>query len=279
MFGAIMRWIKAVGYLLTGRIDAARRTLDTNPHVVRAKYDAIIQEKISRIQMYKQAVASLIAQQEDKMAKIKMLTEDVGRLERLKAGALAKAKQTVAQLQKAGKSQEDIQADPDYVKCLGAYNDFSSTLAEKQARIAELEKDVEDYGKRIADHKIQLQHLLRDIENIKVEAADAVADVITANQEKEIGDMLAGIAQDGTSEELQRLRQTRQELKAEAKISKELGGMDARSQEAEFLEYARKTSANSEFDSLVGLAGKKDKDAEAASGEKKSAEGAAKLPE
>lgn len=279
MFGAIMRWIKAVGYLLTGRIDAARRTLDTNPHVVRAKYDAIIQEKISRIQMYKQAVASLIAQQEDKMAKIKMLTEDVGRLERLKAGALAKAKQTVAQLQKAGKSQEDIQADPDYVKCLGAYNDFSSTLAEKQARIAELEKDVEDYGKRIADHKIQLQHLLRDIEKIKVEAADAVADVITANQEKEIGDMLAGIAQDGTSEELQRLRQTRQELKAEAKISKELGGMDARSQEAEFLEYARKSSANSEFDALVGLAGKKDKDAEAAAGEKKSAEGAAKLPE
>jgi hypothetical protein len=279
MFGAIARWFKAVGYLLTGRIDAARRTLDTNPHVVRAKYDAIIQEKISRIQMYKQAVAGLIAQQEDKMGKIKMLTEDVGRLERLKAGALAKAKQTVDQLQKAGKSQADIQADADYAKCQGAYNDFSSTLAEKQARIAELEKDVEDYGKRIGDHKIQLQHLLRDIENIKAEAADAVADVITSTQEKEIGDMLSGIAQDGTSEELQRLRQTRQELKAEAKISKELGGMDARSQEAEFLEYARKNSANSEFDSLVGLAAKKDQDAEAASGEKKSTVGAAKLPE
>jgi hypothetical protein len=275
MFGAIMRWVKAVGYLLTGRIDAARRTLDTNPHVVRAKYDEIIREKTGRIQMYKQAVAGLIAQQEDKMAKVKMLTEDVGRLERLKAGALAKAKQTVEGLQKAGKSQADIQGDADYVKCQGAYNDFSSTLAEKHARIAELEKDIEDYGRRIGDHKIQLQHLLRDIENIKVEAADAVADVITSTQEKEIGDMLSGIAQDGTSEELQRLRQTRQELKAEAKISKELGGMDARSQEAEFLEYARKNSASSEFDSLVGLAAKKD--AEAASGEKK--EGAGKLPE
>ena len=31
MFGAIGRWIKAVGYLLTGQIDSARRVLDTNP--------------------------------------------------------------------------------------------------------------------------------------------------------------------------------------------------------------------------------------------------------
>ncbi len=279
MFGALMRWLKAVGYLLTGRIDAARKTLDANPHVVRAKYDAVIREKTDRIHMYKQAVAGLIAQQEDKMAKIKMLTEDVSRLERLKAGALAKAKQTVEGLQKAGKSPADIQADADYVKCQAAYNDFSSTLAEKQARIAELEKDVEDYGKRIGEHKIQLQHLLRDIENIKVEAADAVADVITATQEREIGDMLSGIARDGTSEELQRLRQTRQELKAEAKISKELSGMDARSQEAEFLDYARKNSSNSEFDSLVGLAAKKDAGAASSEQKPRESEGAGKLPE
>ena len=42
MFSAIGRWIKALSYLLTGQIDAARRTLDTNPHVIRAKYDAIV---------------------------------------------------------------------------------------------------------------------------------------------------------------------------------------------------------------------------------------------
>ena len=65
MFGAIGRWIKAVGYLLTGQIDSARRVLDQNPHVVRAKYDAIVREKVSRIQTYKQAVAGLIAQPEN----------------------------------------------------------------------------------------------------------------------------------------------------------------------------------------------------------------------
>ncbi len=277
MFKAIGRWLKALGYLLTGRIDAARRSLDTNPHVVRAKYDEIIREKISRIQQYKQAVAGLIAQQENKMAKVKSLTEDIKKLERLKAGALAKAKQSVAELKKAGKSQAEIQGNADYMKCQSAYSDFTSTLTEKQDRIAELETDITDYGKRIDEHKVQLQHLLRDIENIKVEAADAVADVITAKQEKDISDALSGIAEDGTAEELQRMRQLRQELKAEAKISKELSGIESQAQEAEFLEYARSSSADSEFGSLVGLAA--ETDAAAAEEKPREAEGGTRLPE
>jgi hypothetical protein len=253
MFGALGRWIKAVGYLLTGRMDSARRVLDQNPHVVRAKYDAIIREKVARIQTYKQAVAGLIAQQENKLAAVKSLTEEVGNLERLKAGALAKAKQTVEKLKASGKSEEEIKGNEDYKRCLAAYNDFSSTLSEKQTRITENEADIETYRKNIGDHKVQLQQLLRDVEKIRSESADAVADVITAKQEKDIADMLSGIAQDGTAKELQDLRQMRQELKAEARISKEMAGTDTKAQEAEFLEYARTSASNTEFDSLVGL--------------------------
>ncbi|HNT34840.1 MAG TPA: hypothetical protein PKH07_07570 [bacterium] len=252
MFKALFRWMKAVGYLMTGQIDAARRSLDINPHVVRAKYDEIVREKTGRIHQYKEAVAGLIAQQEGKMAKVRGLTEDVQRLERLKAGALAKAKQRVAQL--PGLSKEQIQEDEDYKTCLAAYNDFSSTLAEKQERIAELEADVQSYGKRITEHKVQLQQLVREIENLRAEATDAVADMITAQQEKEIADAFSGIAKDGTAEELQRMRQLRQEVKAEARISKEIAGTETKVQEAEFLEYARSSSHQNEFDSLIGLA-------------------------
>ncbi len=264
MFGALGRWFKALGYLMTGQIDAARRTLDTNPHVMRAKYDEVIRDKTARIQQYKQAVAGLIAQQENKIAKVKGLTEEVEKLERLRAGALAKAKQEVARLQGEGKSKEEIQTNEDYMKCLAAYNDFSSTLAEKQARIDELERDVAEYGKRIGEHKVQLQSLARDIDNIKAEAHDAVADMITAKQEKEIADAFAGIAEDGAEKELQRMRELRQEVKAEARISKELAGTDAKVQEAEFLEYARTSASTSEFDALVGLAGETDAAAKAA---------------
>lgn len=256
MFGAFIRWFKAVGYLLTGRIDSARRVIDTNPHVIRAKYDQIIKDKVSQIHLYKQAVAGLIAQQENKIAKVKSLTEAVGQLERLKAGALAKAKQTVDTLTASGKAMEEIHRNEDYQKCLAAFNDFSATLAEKQDHITENERDIEAYAKSIGDHKVQLQQILREMDKIKSEATDAVADVITSKQERDLADMLSGIAKDGSAEELQRLRQLRQEVKAEARISKEMAGTDTKAQEAEFLEYARKTSASTEFDSLIGLAAK-----------------------
>jgi phage shock protein A len=268
MFGAIVRWFKAVGYLLTGRIDSARRVIDSSPHVVRAKYDQIIRDKVSQIHIYKQAVAGLIAQQESKIAKVKSLTEDVAQLERLKAGALAKAKQTVERLQAAGKTKEEIQADEDYKKCLAAYNDFSSTLSEKQDHIAENEKDIDGYAKTIGDHKVQLQQLLRDVEKLKAEASETVADIITAKQEKDIADLLAGIAKDTSSEELQRMRQLRQELRAEARISKELAGTDTKAQEAEFLDYARKSTTSAEFDALIGLAEKAPAAAKTATAEK-----------
>lgn len=255
MFGAIGRWIKAVGYLLTGQIDSARRVLDTNPHVVRAKYDTVIRDKVNQIHIYKQAVAGLIAQQENKIGKVKALTEEVQKLERLKAGALAKAKQTVEKLTAAGKSKEEIHTDEDYKKCLAAFNDFSSTLKEKQDHIAENERDIEGYRKTIGEHKVQLQQLLRDVDKIKAESADTVADIITAKQEKDIADMLSGIAKDGSAQELQSLRQLRQEIKAEARISKEMAGTDTMAQEAEFLDYARKSTANDDFDALIGLAG------------------------
>jgi hypothetical protein len=272
--GAFGRWIKALGYLLTGRIDSAREVLDRNPHVVRAKYDAVIREKVDRIQQYKQAVASLVAQQERKVQQVSQLSQEVQSLENLKTGAAAKAKQAVARLQQSGRTMDQIKEDGEYKKCLAAFNDFSSTLQEKQARIAELEQAIGEYRKSIGDHKVQLQQLLRDIEGLKSEAAEAVADMITSREEREIGDMLAGIAKDGTAEELQQMRDMRNKVKAEAKISKEMAGIDTRAQEAEFLEYARRSESNTEFEALIGMAGK-----EKAAPEKAAPQKDSKLPE
>ncbi len=254
MFGAIGRWFKAVWYKLTGAMDQARRGLDTDPHVMRAKFDEIIKGKVNQIHTYKQAVATLIAQQEKKMAKVKSLTNEVQKLENLKAGALAMAKQAVAKLQGEGKTNEVVHADPNYKKCLTAYNDFAATLTEKQDHIKDLEGDIGEYDGSIANHKINLQQLQRDIEKLKSEAADAVADVITSKEETELADMINGISKDGMAKELQNLRDLRHEMRAEARISREMAGTDTKVQEAEFLEYARSNTATDEFDALLGMA-------------------------
>lgn len=277
MLGAIGRYLRALGYLVTGRIDSARRELSSNPYVVQATFDRIIAEKKARIAQYKDAVARLIAQQEQKAARVKQLTEDVNRLEQLKEGAAAKARSVVAQLKAQGLSQEQIKTNEEYLKCMTAYNDFTSTAKEKSDHIAELEADVKQLGEGISGHKVQLQSLLRDIEKLKEESAATVADVITAKEEREIADMISGISQDRTGKELEELRDLRQQVKANARISREMAGTDTKMQEAEFLEYARTHVATSEFDKLIGLADETDTQQRDATAPQRTTD--AKLPE
>jgi chromosome segregation ATPase len=262
VFSALGRYVRAFGYLITGRIDSARKELSRNPYVIQATYDRIVSEKTTSIQQYKDAVASMIAQQEKKLATLKKLTEETNRLEQLKEGAAAKAKLTVDKLKATGADMEAIKHNEDYMKCLAAFNDFTSTLAEKNARIAELEADIRQLSDNIGGHKIQMTQLLRDLDKLKEEAAATVADMLTAKEEESIANMVAGISEDRYSKELQDMRDLRQQSKAKARISREMAGTDARRQESEFLEYARTGVATDEFDRLIGLAGAADKQAE-----------------
>ena len=267
MFAAIGRYFRALGYLLTGRIDAARKALSKDPHVIQATFDKVIEEKTKRIHQYKDAVAGMIAQQEKKISTVRKLTDEVNRLEQLKEGAAAKARSVVEDLKAKGLPMEEIKQDEDYRRCLSAFNDFNSTLAEKSDHITELEGDIEQIGTNIGSHKVQLQELLREIDKLKEEASATVADVITAQEEEKIADVLSGVSEERFSKDLQDLRELRQKTKAKARISREMAGTDTRRQEAEFLDFARKDVASDEFDELIGLAEGKDAETPADGGE------------
>lgn len=250
MFRAIGRYFRALGYLVTGRIDAARQVLSANPAVIKATFDQIIQEKKGRIQQYKDAVASMITQEEKKKAELQRQSSDVARLSKLKEGAAAMARKVV---ERYGGDIEQVKLDPEYLKCQAAFKDFSSTLAEKESRIVELEADVGTIQKSVAGHKVQLESLLRELNKVKQEKHETVADMITAKEEQELGDMLTGISQDRTTEELQEMREMREKAKAGARVSREMAGIDSQRSEDEFLQYAEKSVADSEFDALIGL--------------------------
>ena len=254
MFKAISKFFRAIGYLFTGKVDSARKDLSRNPHVIQATYDRVIQEKKGRINQYKDAVARMIAQEEDKKARIKSLSDEIVRLEQLKEGAAAKAKTVVNQLKAQGQDMEQVKNNEEYQKCLSAFNDFTSTLKEKEQHVHDLESETKDISGTIANHKVQLQSLLREIDKVKSEANETVADVITSREEEEINNMLVGIGEDRTSKELEEMRELRQESKAKARISRELAGTDSKAMENEFMDYARKGVATDEFDRLIGLA-------------------------
>ena len=250
MFRAIGRYFRALGYLFTGRIDQARQVVSQDPAVVQATFDNIIQEKKKRIGQYKDAVGAMIAQEEKKKAALKRITAEIEKHRKLRDGAAAMARKLV---EKHNGDSEAVRNDPDYIKCQAAFKDFSTTLKEKESHAAEIEADVQEFEKNIAGHKTQLQGLLREIEKLKTEKHETVAEILTAKEEREISDMLSGISQDKTNEELQELREIRDNAKATARISREIAGVDAQRSEEEFLEYASHSVVDSEFEQLIGL--------------------------
>jgi len=243
--------MRAIGYFFTGRIDDMRKVLMQNPNVIQANYDEIIRDKSNRLGQYKKAVGGMIAQQEGKMEKLKLLSSEVNKQEQLKSGAAGKAKAVVARY---NGNIEAVKNDAEYIKCQAAYRDFSSTLEEKQKMIVELETDVKKLNTDIQVHKNTITGLLREVENLKSEKHSAVAEIISAKEEKEIADMLSGISEDRSTKELQDLRDVRRQARADARISREVAGVTAKQSEDEFLNYAQVSVVDNEFDKMIGLA-------------------------
>jgi phage shock protein A len=245
------RFFKAIWYTVTGRAHELADSMMENPEAVRGAYEDIIAEKKENIQRYKNAIGQLIALVKQKEGTLDKLTRDVERLEQLKTGALAKAKSVAGDLQRQGQTQEDIKMNPEYMNCVAAYNDFSSTLEEKNARIEELEADIQHAQGDIDNHKVQITALGKDLDKIKGEQAEAVADLITAREQEQIADMVSGISTDGTSAELARMRDIRQRAKGRTQVAQELAGTDSRAEEEQFLAAARGSAATDEFDALI----------------------------
>ncbi len=100
-------------------------------------------------------------------------------------------------------------------------------------------------------HQLQTTRLHRDLDKMKSEQSEAVADLMTAREQEEIADMLSGIIMDGTSAELARMREIREKAKARSTVVQELVGTDSKSEEEKFLAAACASATSDEFDTLI----------------------------
>src|SRR5690606_6561539 len=119
------------------------------------------EEKRNRLNQYKDAVSAMIAQEESKKEKLRQVTDEIGKLEKLRSGAAAKAKSLV---EKYNGDVNMVRNDPDYIKCQSAFKDFSSTLVEKQQRATEIDEDLKQLVANVSGHKTQIQSLMRDLD-------------------------------------------------------------------------------------------------------------------
>jgi len=245
------RYFKALWYMLTGRFSAAADALQSNKYVMAATYDKSIEKGADRFNTVKDAVAKLMSIEQDRVATIKTLSGDVESLTKKMNGAQVAMQKRINALKAEGKTKEQIEADAEFIKHRGAFMDMKSTIAEKDARIGELEEDLKNRRQQIATYKAELQQMQRQQASLKEEKHEALADVAIAEQAEAINSVLAGISEDTTDKDLQAAREARKAAKAKAAITSELAGNDARLAENEYLQYAAESEADSELDDLL----------------------------
>lgn len=247
----MLRYFKALWYMVTGRFSAAAESLQANKHVMAATYDASIRKGADRFNTVKNAVAELMGIEQTRLQEIKSLTANAETKQKIQAGAKVAMQRRINQLRKEGKGKEECQMDAEFIKHSSAYKDASSTLAQLEERIDEKEIDLRERQHQVAKFKTELQEMQRAQQALKEEKSEAVADVAVAQQMEAVNSVLAGISSDSTDKDLQAAREARKRAKAKASITAELSGNDAKLAENEYLAEAAGSVADSELDGLL----------------------------
>lgn len=252
----MFKYLRALGYLLTFRINKATRTLmESNPGIMAEEFKSVIKQKAEQANVMMDAVASLVKIQEEKKQTAERLAKEIKDVSELKEGAAAMAQEVV---RRHNGNQEQVKADPEYQECYTAFEDFSSTLTEKEARFNEVQADIKNSADRVEAQKNALRSVHRELDKLRARSHEAVAEMISAQQEQRMNQMLSGIGEDKTTDRLRELEDIVSQAKAKAKVGAELAGTNTKIQEEKFKKAVRERNASSEFDKLIGLAKEKD---------------------
>jgi len=254
MFKAIARYMKAVFALLTGGVNSMRESLNQNKHVIAATFDEIADDQISAVNTMQEVVSQMLAAKERKVSKIEELSKRIKENGEIRDGA----KIMVMELKEkfdltTPEGQAALKNTSEYKEAASAYENLSKEIEDDENTLAELELAVEEDEQQLSNRLVQLGEMKDQIEKIKREKRETIADVEASKQEIEINNLINGISESATGSRLQELRELRQNVKAKVKITRTLAGTETKTRKAEFKKFVQKAKANSEFDELLGL--------------------------
>ena len=253
MFRALSRFLRAIGHYLSFGFISAAESIENDPGVISMQYEDVIGDKKKRLNRLVDAVAGVAAQQESRKMALEQVTTQIEELEEEMNGALVMLNERAQLLKSQNKTVEEIESDYKYREIAAAYQDLASTIEEKRKRAEDLEGEITRTGQVMSGYRVDLVDLQRELEKLKQEKHEAVADIISAREMENVNKVLAGIGEDTTSEQLVRLRDRRAQAVARRNVAQDLAGTSAKRQRAELRTAAQRAATMTKLRSLVGL--------------------------
>lgn len=246
----MFRWFKLMWAKLSGIFIGEGDKLLEDADVQRAEYEEVISAKKRTYSQLKDGVAGLVGRRRSMLDEISRLQADADEMQDEMDGAIVIAQERVSEI-----GEEAAQDDEEYLEAASAFEDISATLDERKARIDTLMENAEELETRYKDHLIQLQSLQREIEQLKTEKTDAVADIAAAQVMASVNDQITGISDDDATERLNALREARSKMNAKVEVGAKLAGTNVQVKREKFKAAARRKKGNSAFAAAVGLKG------------------------
>ena len=204
-FRAIARFFTRLFGLGEGALNnAGDKMLTANESTIRSQFRKVREDLLKNHTTVRNAVANLMAINEEKKNETEELNKKVKELETKKIGAVRKFKET------------------NDVKYQDLFKEFSVQLQKATESIALNKTFIEQNSSNIEKYKAQLVTLQTRIEELKSQEDQAVADITSSRQITKLNELLSGLSTDVNMQGIEAIDEARKKALANAKLSTEL---------------------------------------------------------
>ncbi len=256
MFRAIGRFFKAMGYAMTGRIDEARKTMNSDPNVIRAVVDEEVEQMRHNAREYSNSIAGRDLEKTKKRSKIIQLSQEIADAEKVRASARQRIAARATELAKAGKnSAEEMAVDQEMQKHRDKNDEKSKEITSKQTLVDQLKAGIVEDDKQIDSMMLNLRRQNAQIEKTGAKADELISRVIQAQEEKRQHERESGLAAVGSnSKVLQEIEEGVARTESQARVAGMLAGADTKNSDAQYLDAYRDPASDDEFAALIAHA-------------------------
>jgi phage shock protein A len=231
-FNSVGRFFARLFGLGEGALNnASDKMLTANEATIRAQFRKVRDQLVQNHSTVRNAVANLMAINEEKKQEMDQLTKTIKELETKKLGAVRKFKET-----------NDI-------KYQDVFKEYSVQLLRAQEKFEQDKTFVATNTENIEKYKRQLLILQNKIEELKTQENQAVADITSSRQVTKLNDLLSGLSTDVNMQGLEAIEEARKKSLANAKLSTELSGTNKKEIDEELM--AAGSNIDEEFSRML----------------------------
>jgi phage shock protein A len=215
-------------------IRAGDDVVSSSPQAIQATYASAIDDAKRRYKDMEKAVAMLASQREKTEMNLKDLGREEIELHKRLEGALASA-----------------ESEPDNEVHREAGARYLTRIKEIDEKQAKLTQELEAQSKRVEEYKVKLRSFTDEIQRLKKEQGEMMAEFISTQQVLALEDRLKGLGESAVDESLVAIRDKVANMRAQVKIAAEMRGAEVQTHDETYERIGAEREAKARFDEML----------------------------